>query len=268
MSRASAALASTPSAGNAVTTMSWGHWRSATAARIALGRAGVSIPTDEALRFGVAHALARDAIHTALDVALLKTQLEAAGLAVVQAHSRATDRTTYLRRPDLGRQLNPADIDSLRALAVTLEHAPDICIVVGDGLSSLAVQRHTGPLLAALLPLLAPGTLLAPIVVVQQARVAVADDVGEALAARLSIILIGERPGLSSPDSLGIYLTHGPVRGRHDAQRNCISNVRPEGLSYTAAAQKLAWLIRKALQLGVSGIALKDESGDVKVLPR
>lgn len=259
--------ASSPSTANsAVTAMPWGHWRSSTAARIALGRAGVSIPTDETLRFGVAHALARDAIHTALDVGLMKTQLEAAGLAVVQAHSRAADRTTYLRRPDLGRQLEQTHIDSLRALAANMQRAPDICIVVGDGLSSLAVQRHAQPLLAALLPLLAAGTVLAPIVVVQQARVAVADDVGEALGARLSIILIGERPGLSSPDSLGVYLTHGPRRGRHDAQRNCISNVRPEGLSYNAAAQKLAWLVHSSLQLGASGIALKDESGDVEVL--
>jgi ethanolamine ammonia-lyase small subunit len=248
--------------GTGVTSMPWSDWRRSTPARIALGRAGVSIPTDEALRFGVAHALARDAIHTALDGAALQTQLDATGLSVVQAHSRATDRTTYLRRPDLGRQLEPAHIDSLRTMAAHMQRAPDICIVVGDGLSSLAVQRHAAPLLAAFLPLLSPGMVLAPLVVVQQARVAVADDVGEALNARLSIILIGERPGLSSPDSLGIYMTHGPQRGRHDAQRNCISNVRPEGLSYGAAAEKLAWLVHNSLQLGASGIALKDTSAD------
>jgi ethanolamine ammonia-lyase small subunit len=242
--------------------MPWGSWRSTTAARIALGRAGVSIPTDEALRFGLAHAMARDAIHTALDVAQIKDQLEATGLPVLLTHSRATDRTTYLRRPDLGRQLEPRDVDKLRAVAATQDRAPDLCVVVGDGLSSLAVQRHAAPLIAALLPLLATGTHLAPVVVVQQARVAVADDVGEALNARLSVILIGERPGLSSPDSLGIYLTHAPRRGMHDAQRNCISNVRPEGLSYVDAAQKLAWLIQNALQLGLSGVALKDESGN------
>jgi ethanolamine ammonia-lyase small subunit len=245
-----------------VTPMAWTGWRSSTVARIALGRAGVSIPTDEALRFGVAHAQARDAIHTALDVAQLTHALESAGHSVVQAHSRATDRTTYLRRPDLGRQLEPAGAQALQALAAGLERAPDVCIVVGDGLSSLAVQRHAPALLAALMPLLAPGTMLAPVVVVQQARVAVADDVGEALGARLSVILIGERPGLSSPDSLGIYLTHGPRRGRHDAERNCISNVRPEGLSYADAARKLAWLIRHAFALGASGVVLKDESGE------
>jgi ethanolamine ammonia-lyase small subunit len=160
----------------------------------------------------------------------------------------------------LGRQLDPADLDALRTLAASQPRAPDIAIVIGDGLSSLAVQRHAVPLLAALVPQLAPGTLLAPLVLVQQARVAVADDVGEALQARMSVILIGERPGLSSPDSLGIYLTHTPRRGRHDAERNCISNVRAEGLSYAAAAHKLAWLMGQALQLGQSGVALKDDS--------
>jgi ethanolamine ammonia-lyase small subunit len=250
-----------------VTAMPWNNWRSATPARIALGRAGVSIPTDEALRFGSAHALARDAIHTPLDVALLQAQLEQAGHAVVLARSCATDRVSYLRRPDLGRQLNPVDQDVLRGLAASRERAPDIAIVIGDGLSSLAVQRHAVPLLAALLPQLAPGTQLAPLVLVQQARVAVADDVGEALQARLSVILIGERPGLSSPDSLGIYLTHAPRRGRHDAERNCISNVRTEGLSYVAAAHKLAWLIDQALQRGFSGLALKDDSDGAKLMP-
>ena len=243
-----------------VTPMPWRDWRSATPARIALGRAGVSIPTDEGLRFGTAHALARDAIHTPLDVLALQAELEQLGHAVLRARSCAPDRASYLRRPDLGRQLDPADLNRLRSLATNRQRAPDIAIVVGDGLSSLAVQRHARPLLAAWLPQLAPGTLLAPLVVVQQARVAVADDVGEALQARVSVILIGERPGLSSPDSLGVYLTHAPRRGRHDAERNCISNVRAAGLSYAAAAHKLAWLVGQALHLGHSGIALKDAS--------
>jgi ethanolamine ammonia-lyase small subunit len=255
-----------PQHGNLVTAMPWQSWRSATPARIALGRAGVSIPTDESLRFGCAHALARDAIHTALDVSTLQAQLEQAGHAVVATRSCAPDRTTYLRRPDLGRQLEPQGVDNLRTLAAGLQRSPDLAIVIGDGLSSLAVQRHALPLLAALCPKLAPGTLLAPIVVVQQARVAVADDVGEALQARLSVILIGERPGLSSPDSLGIYLTHTPHRGRHDAERNCISNVRPQGLSYALAAHQLAWLIAQALKLGLSGVGLKDECGDPDLL--
>ncbi|MDD0810998.1 ethanolamine ammonia-lyase subunit EutC [Curvibacter sp. RS43] len=243
-----------------VTAMPWQDWRRATSARIALGRAGVAIPTDEALRFGWAHAMARDAIHTPLDLAALEAELHAAGHATLRAHSRASDRTTYLRRPDLGRQLDPAAAESLRAWAAQAGPTPDLCVVVGDGLSSLAVQRHTAPLLAALQPRLAPGTRLAPLVLVQQARVAVADEVGELLGARQCVILIGERPGLSSPDSLGLYLTHGPRRGRHDAERNCISNVRPEGLSYEQAAFKLAWLMQRALQLGQTGVALKDES--------
>lgn len=201
-----------------VTPMPWTDWRRSTPARIALGRAGVAIPTDETLRFGLAHAMARDAIHTPLDTAALQATLEQAGHGVLQVRSQAGDRTEYLRRPDLGRRL-------------------------------------------------APGWRLAPVVLVQQARVAVADEVGEALGARLSVILIGERPGLSSPDSLGIYLTHDPRVGRHDAQRNCISNVRPEGLSYPQAAHKLAWLIRQALQRGLSGVALKDDSEAEAWLP-
>lgn len=250
-----------------VTPMPWTDWRRSTPARIALGRAGVAIPTDETLRFGLAHAMARDAIHTPLDTAALQATLEQAGHGVLQVRSQAADRTEYLRRPDLGRRLAPADAQRLRELAAAAGPAPELCVVVGDGLSSLAVQRHAAPLLAALLPRLAPGWRLAPVVLVQQARVAVADEVGEALGARLSVILIGERPGLSSPDSLGIYLTHDPRVGRNDAQRNCISNVRPEGLHYPQAAHKLAWLIRQALQRGLSGVALKDDSEAEPWLP-
>jgi len=258
---------SVPGQPESVTSMPWTDWRRNTPARIALGRAGVAIPTDETLRFGLAHAMARDAIHTPLDMAALQAALEQAGHGVLQLRSQAADRNEYLRRPDLGRRLAPADVQRLRAMAAAAGPPPELCVVVGDGLSSLAVQRHAAPLLAALLPHLAPGWRLAPVVLVQQARVAVADEVGEALGARLSVILIGERPGLSSPDSLGIYLTHGPRVGRHDAQRNCISNVRPEGLAYPQAARKLAWLIRQALQRGLSGVDLKDESEAEAWLP-
>ena len=250
-----------------VTADAWRDWRSATPARLALGRAGAGMPTDETLRFGWAHAMARDAIHAALDVARLEAQLNADGWQVAQVRSRAADRTTYLRRPDLGRQLDADDAARLRADAA---QAPggrhcDVCIVIGDGLSSLAVERHAVPLLAALRPHLPPDTRFAPGVVASQARVALADDAGEIFGAALSVMLIGERPGLSSPDSLGIYITHTPRRGRHDAERNCISNVRPEGLAYGTAAFKLAWLLREALRLGTTGIALKDES-DLAVL--
>lgn len=240
-----------------VTHSPWADWRSATPARLALGRAGAGMPTDEILRFGWAHAMARDAIHAALDVDALEAALGNEGWEVLRAHSRATDRTAYLRRPDLGRQLDDDDAQALRARA-----GPpiDLSLVIGDGLSSLAATRHALPLLSALRPQLPAALRLAPIVIATQARVALADEVGEAFGARLAVMLIGERPGLSSPDSLGIYITHAPRRGRHDAERNCISNVRPEGLPYEAAAFKLAWFVREALRRGLTGVALKDES--------
>jgi ethanolamine ammonia-lyase small subunit len=250
-----------------VTENPWRDWRAATPARVALGRAGAGMPTDETLRFGWAHAMARDAIHAALNVAKLEDELRTQGWRVARVHSRAADRTTYLRRPDLGRQLDAGDAARLRAAAAAAPDGAhcDVCIVIGDGLSSLAVERHAAPLLAALRPHLPPATRFAPVVIASQARVALADEVAEAFGATLSVMLIGERPGLSSPDSLGIYLTHSPKRGRHDAERNCISNVRPEGLSYDTAAFKLAWLMREALRRGATGIALKDES-DLAVL--
>jgi len=240
------------------------EWRAATPARIALGRAGAGMPTDEVLRFGWAHALARDAIHAALDVAGLEAALRADGWPVQTVRSHAADRGVYLRRPDLGRQLAPEDAERLRALGGP---PADVCIVIGDGLSSLAIERQARPLLAALRTRWPGAVTLAPLVVATQARVALADEVGQALGARLSIMLIGERPGLSSPDSLGIYLTHDPRRGRHDAQRNCISNVRPAGLDHATAAARLAWLVREALRRGISGVELKDESDQALLAP-
>lgn len=250
----------------AVTPSPWQAWRAATPARLALGRAGNGMPTDETLRFGWAHAMARDAIHAALDVDALEHALQAQGWTVARAHSRAADRTTYLRRPDLGRQLDAGDAARLREGAATEPgDAGKVCLVVGDGLSSLAIERHAAPMLAALRRLLPPDTCFAPVVIATQARVALADEIAELFSARLSVMLIGERPGLSSPDSLGLYLTHTPRRGRHDAERNCISNVRSEGLSYEAAAFKLAWLMREAQRRGLTGVGLKDES-DLAVL--
>jgi ethanolamine ammonia-lyase small subunit len=240
-----------------VTHSPWADWRSATPARLALGRAGAGMPTDEILRFGWAHAMARDAIHAALDVDALEAALRGEGWEVLRARSRVTDRTAYLRRPDLGRQLDDGDAQALRARAGP---PVDLSLVIGDGLSSLAATRHALPLLSALRPQLPAALRLAPIVIATQARVALADEVGEAFGARLAVMLIGERPGLSSPDSLGLYITHAPCRGRHDAERNCISNVRPQGLSYEAAAFKLAWFVREALRRGLTGVALKDES--------
>ncbi|MGJ7613336.1 MULTISPECIES: ethanolamine ammonia-lyase subunit EutC [unclassified Variovorax] len=247
---------------DAVTPDPWAQWRSATPARLALGLAGAGMPTDETLRFGWAHAMARDAIHVALDVDALHAALTAQHWQVARARSQAQDRTSYLRRPDLGRQLDAMDSERLRDMR---RYGCDVCIVIGDGLSSLAVARHSAPLLAALRSQLPADTRYAPVVIATQARVALADEVGELFGAMLSVMLIGERPGLSSPDSLGIYLTYSPKRGLNDAVRNCISNVRPEGLPYEAAAFKLAWLMRESLRRGLTGVALKDES-DLAVL--
>jgi ethanolamine ammonia-lyase small subunit len=246
--------------GRHVTTSPWSAWRTATPARIALGRAGDALPTGELLRFGWAHAAARDAIHAQADLDTLEAQLRDQGWPTLRVHSQAPDRATYLRRPDLGRLLDAADAQRLDELGAQHANGFDLCVVIGDGLSALAIERHAAPLLAALRPLLPQAWRVAPLVLAEQARVALADDIGQRLRARLSVIALGERPGLSAPDSLGIYLTFAPRAGNTDAQRNCISNVRAEGLPPPAAAARLAWLIRTALQRGLSGIELKDDS--------
>ena len=236
----------------------WTALRRHTPARIALGRTGASLPTHEVLAFSLAHAQARDAVHTAFDAEQVAETIEALGQSVLITRSAAPDRATYLRRPDLGRRLS--DTDRV-ALTATAKGPVDLVLVVADGLSSTAVHAHAAPLIAALLPLIrAEGWSLGPVVVAHQARVALGDEVGERLGARLVLLLVGERPGLSSPDSLGAYLTLAPRIGLTDAARNCVSNIRAEGLSYDQAAFKLAWLAREALRLGESGVALKDES--------
>jgi ethanolamine ammonia-lyase small subunit len=239
----------------------WAGLRAHTPARVALGRSGVSLPTDEVLRFGLAHAAARDAVHLPLDVDALREALQREGWPTLHAHSAAPDRATYLLRPDLGRRLDERSAADLSAQAQGV--GCDLLFVVGDGLSSMAVARHAPPLLAAVRPLLPAGWRVGPVVVAEQARVALGDPIGEALRARLVVVLIGERPGLSSPDSLGLYLTWSPRRGRQDAERNCISNVRPEGLPVDAAARKLVWLCAEAARLQLSGVALKDLSDQV-----
>ncbi len=243
---------------SAITPNSWRSLRRFTAARIGGGRAGNALPTRENLAFALDHARARDAVHQQLDMAALADALQGFELPVIAVHSAAADRATYLQRPDLGRRLLPADRNKLQALAGDAE----IAIVVADGLSSLAVQAHAPALLGELLPLLrAQGLRLAPLVLVEQGRVAIGDDIAGALGARLSLLLIGERPGLSSPDSLGLYLTWAPRPGRVDAERNCISNVRPpEGLSYARAAETCLYLCRNALRRQLSGVRLKDDS--------
>jgi ethanolamine ammonia-lyase small subunit len=266
---AGAAAASSGSAASssvtapAVATEDWGAdpWtdlRAHTAARIALGRAGAGLPTRELLRFGLAHAQARDAVHVQLDVTALAARLQALGCETLTAHSAATDRAAYLLRPDLGRRLNAEDAQSLAAQA--RPEGCDLLLMVGDGLSSLAVERQAAPLIEAIRKLAPQDWTLGPVVIASQARVALGDEVGALLRARMVAVLIGERPGLSSPDSLGIYLTWAPRPGRNDAQRNCISNVRPEGLPPAAAAARLWWLCREARRLQLSGVDLKDRS--------
>lgn len=244
----------------------WQELKRFTQARIALGRTGTSMPTKEVLDFSLAHAMARDAVHLALDADALEADIQAQGFATIQVHSRAPDRASYLLRPDWGRSLDEASLSKLRDYknagnASNSAATPiDFLIVVGDGLSSLAVSRHAQPLLEEIRNALPAEWKVGPVVIACQARVAIADEIGEALGARIVVMLIGERPGLSSPDSLGIYLTYAPKHGCSDADRNCISNVRPDGLSYAAAAKKLVWLAKEANRLKLSGVALKDES--------
>lgn len=231
----------------------WQDLRRFTQARIALGRAGNGLPTGAHLAFQAAHAAARDAVHAALDADRLAADLAAAGLASLRVHSTAPDRQTYLLRPDLGRRLDHGQQERLAAAAMPGCLAVAVC----DGLSATAVQRHVAPLLARLVPRI-PGRI-APVVIAGQGRVALGDDIGEALGAEAVLVLIGERPGLSAPDSLGAYLTWQPRRGRTDAERNCVSNIRPEGLGYDDAAAKLAWLIAAMRRLRLTGVGLKDE---------
>lgn len=245
------------SAGKPVTANPWAHLRSHTPARIALGRAGPSLPTREVLAFGVAHARARDAVHLALDVDALEAQLRTQGHTTVRVHSAAPDRATYLARPDLGRRLEGTSADRLASAG----ESPDIAVAIEDGLSAVAVQRHAVPLLGALRAIAPQRWAAVPVVIALQGRVALGDEIGERLGAGLVVVMIGERPGLSSPDSLGIYVTHAPRTGRTDAERNCISNIRPEGLAYPDAAARLDWLVAEALHRGLTGVALKDESG-------
>ena len=302
----------------------WTVLRAHTPARIALGRAGTSLPTAEVLRFAAAHAAARDAVHLPLAVEALVTDLGAQGLAPIRVESRATSRVEYLTRPDLGRQLAPSSREALEALRLggggscdcaqddrpmnaqddAAWHAHDdaplhthddaplhahddtppeaaslnghparsrrihpsrganpqdgaVCIVIADGLSAIAAQRHAAQLVAELAQ---AGVTPRHVVVATQARVALGDEIGECVGAEMVVVLIGERPGLSSPDSLGAYLTWAPRAGRADSERNCVSNIRPEGLALAAAAGRIAWLVREAQRRRVTGIALKDDS--------
>lgn len=241
----------------------WQQLKSFTRARIALGRVGSSLPTKEVLNFGLSHAMARDAVHLPLDVGALEAHIRALEFDVVCVRSKAPDRQSYLMRPDWGRRLDPISSNKLQ-LNKTADSI-DFLIVVGDGLSSLAVERHVVPFIVEIQKIVPKEWHMETVVIASQARVALADEVAELLHAKLVVMLIGERPGLSSPDSLGVYLTYNPKVGCSDADRNCISNVRPEGLDYVAAAKKLIWLAKEAARLKRSGVALKDESDALEI---
>lgn len=232
----------------------WSALRAATSARVGLGRSGDAAPLRAVLDFQQAHAAARDAVHAPLDVDALEAALRP--YPVVRVRSAAPDRAAYLRRPDLGRVLNSDPHPALHPG----ETRPDLVLVVADGLSATAVQAHAPAVVHACMARLRDWNV-APVVVATQARVALGDDVGERMGARLCAVLIGERPGLSVADSLGIYLTFEPRRGRRDSERNCISNIHARGgLAYDLAADKLAWLLREALRRGITGVGLKDEA--------
>lgn len=239
----------------------WLALRTLTPARIALGRTGTSLPTAAQLDFQFAHAQARDAVHLPFDHASLRDQLRERGRESLLLHSAASDRDLYLQRPDLGRRLDNASAHQLREHAQANPGGVDLAIVVADGLSALAVHRHALPLLARFEEQAKnDGWSMAPVILVEQGRVAIADEIGELLGARMTVMLIGERPGLSSPDSLGLYFTYAPRVGLTDACRNCISNVRLEGLSYGVAAHRLLYLMREASRRQLSGVKLKDEA--------
>ncbi|MEM8618562.1 MAG: ethanolamine ammonia-lyase subunit EutC [Actinomycetota bacterium] len=239
----------------------WVGLRRFTAARIGQGRVGHSQTTAAQLQFQLDHARARDAVHAQLDRTRLDNALAPFGLPRLWLHSQASDRAHYLRRPDLGRRLDGASRSQLED-----QRGPsDLALVIADGLSATAIDRHAPPFLAALLPLLAGESWrLAPLSIVEQGRVAVGDEVAATLGARMVLVLIGERPGLSAPDSLGLYLTWAPRSaqqgGRQDSERNCISNVRQGGMSYAEAAVKSHYLLREARRRQLTGVELKDDA--------
>jgi ethanolamine ammonia-lyase small subunit len=241
----------------------WQALRALTAARIALGRSGVSLPTSAQLEFQLAHARARDAVHLPLDVDALAHALTSDATeqpAPLLLTSAAADRWTYLQRPDLGRQLSAASQQHLQALALP-DKPYDIALVVVDGLSALAIAQQAPPFIRALRQRLqAEDWSLAPTTIVTQGRVAIGDAVGALLKANAVVVLVGERPGLSAPDSMGLYLTWAPRVGLLDASRNCISNVRPEGLSYSEAAYRLHRLLSESRRRRLSGVDLKDDT--------
>jgi len=253
----------------------WQQLRRVTSARIALGRAGGSLPTAELLDFQLAHARARDAVSAPFDIAALSSQIEQLGLRTVGVQSAAGDHSTYLQRPDLGRRLSDASRAVLQSPDPSISagvgngKSPEIALIVSAGLSALAAQRQVVPLISAWLPLIeTEGWTISPVVLVEFGRVAIEDEIGALLQATAAVMLIGERPGLGSPDSLGAYLVYAPRAGRTDAERNCVSNIRPEGLPPETAAVRIHHLVRESLRRKLSGVPLKDESIGPTGLPR
>ena len=238
---------------------SWAVLKKHTAARIALGKTGVSIPSNQNLAFKLAHALARDAVYNLLDKNKLFNSLELLRLPFLFLQSCAIDKKQYLQRPDFGRKLNQHSIDIIHKEDSKIGH--DICINIADGLSADAINKHAIPLINLLIPMLKEKNYsIAPICVIEQGRVAISDETGFLFNSKLSIILIGERPGLSATDSLGVYITYNPTIGNNDALRNCISNIRPEGLVYEIAAKKIASLIHESMRLKMTGVGLKEHN--------
>ncbi|UII23481.1 ethanolamine ammonia-lyase subunit EutC [Fulvivirga ligni] len=236
----------------------WESLRDYTKARILLGRSGTSVPLQADLEFRMAHAFARDAVYSNMESDRLKGEIEKLGQSVLLLQTQASDRAKYLKRPDLGRKLDENSANLVKDNGANC----DVAIVLADGLSATALNKNSIPLLELLLPKLKDtGLTVGPISIVEGGRVAVGDEIGEALLAKLVIILIGERPGLSSPDSLGAYLTYRPKRGLTDESRNCVSNIRPHGLVYELAADKIFYLISEALKRKLSGVKLKDNMG-------
>jgi ethanolamine ammonia-lyase small subunit len=237
----------------------WADLKAYTAARIALGRTGTAEPLQALLQFRLAHAHARDAVYAVLDQEQLLHEIQSLHQAAFLLHTQAANRSEYLQYPDHGRRLHMHSVAQLKEFNST---GYDICLVLADGLSATAINNHSISVLKLLLPLFESTRLsLAPICVVQEGRVAIGDECGHLLQAKLVVVLIGERPGLSSPDSLGVYLTYHPTPGLTDESRNCISNIRPEGLQYQTAAEKIGYLINESLRLQLSGVALKDNAG-------
>jgi ethanolamine ammonia-lyase small subunit len=230
-----------------------------TLARIGIGRAGVSIPIKQSLELKLAHANARDAVYSELDTDKILSDLKQFEMPVLLLHSQAAYREMYLQRPDLGRQLDEKSVVMLKDYS---DNKTDIAIIIADGLSATAVNHHAANLLKVMIPQLrSAGLKLGPVTMVKQGRVAVADDIGSHLKAKLSLILIGERPGLSSADSMGCYITYSPKIGLTDESRNCISNIRPHGLTFKHASKKILYLVLEAFRRKLSGVGLKDNAG-------